>query len=192
MILLVVGLLLFLGLHSIQIVAPGVRAGVVARLGAGPWKGLYALGSLIGLVLVVKGYAATRDAPPLWTAPSIAPHLTAALVPVAFVLIVAAYWPRNHIKRALGDPMVLGVGVWAAAHLIVKATPGALALFGTFLCWATAEFVSLRTRDEDPDAPPAPEPTLVNSLLAFIVGIALAGAFAMFGHKLLIGVSPLG
>jgi uncharacterized membrane protein len=189
MILLIVGLLLFLGVHSAQIFATPIRDAFIAKRGPGPWKGLYAALSGVGFVLIVKGYADARGMDALWPRPPGAEHLTAALVVIAFILVTAAYWPRNHIKAAVRDPMVLGVGFWAVGHLLVKSSPPALALFGGFLLWAIADFISLRMR---PAAISRVSPSLVATVGTIVVGAAVGLAFAFYGHRLLIGVSPFG
>ena len=145
---LVLGLLLFLGTHSIRIVADGWRAGRVARLGENRWKGLYSLASALGLGLVVWGYGLARAEPlALWTPPGWTRYLAALLNLPAFILIAAAYVPGSRIKAALGHPMVAGVKVWAIAHLLSNGNLADLLLFGAFLLWAVADFRSARRRD---------------------------------------------
>ena len=188
---LIAGLVLFLGAHSAQIFAAGWRERVVRRLGAAPWKGLYSLVSLAGFGLIIFGYGQARGAAPLYELPPALAHLTFALVWLGFICIVAAYWPGNHVKRWLGDPMVFGVGLWALGHLLANATPAALALFGSFLVWAMADYISLRGRERV--AVPTPRAvTLANTVLVVVVGSILAGGFALWLHGLLIGVTPLG
>src|SRR5512145_3162250 len=102
MTLLILGLVLFLGVHSTRIVADGWRSATIARLGEKPWKGLYSLLSIAGFVLLVIGYGAARQAPVvLYAPPAWARHLAALLTVPAFVLVVAAYVPGNAIKRAI-------------------------------------------------------------------------------------------
>lgn len=191
MIFLLLGLILFLGAHSVRIYADDFRTAFIAQRGEGPWKGLYALASLLGFGLIIFGYGQARYAAPLYILPPGLLHLTFALVPLAFILVVAANWPANHIKALIRDPMVAGVGLWAFAHLLVKASPPAIALFGGFLLWALVDFLSLRKRRSG--APmEGPPPRAINTLLVVIVGVAAGGVFAMALHKLLIGVSPMG
>jgi uncharacterized membrane protein len=184
---LIVGLALFLGAHSAQIFAAGWREEVIRRLGAGPWKGLYSLISLAGFVLIVVGYGQARSAAPLYALPPALAHLTFALVWLGFICIVAANWPGNHLKLWLGDPMVFGVGLWALGHLLANATPAALVLFGGFLIWAIADYVSLRARSTIANAAAA---TVTNTALVVVAGSILAGVFALWLHRWLIGVSP--
>ena len=147
MTLLILGLLLFLGTHSVRIFADDWRAARIRAMGLNPWKGVYALVSLLGFVLIVVGFGETRDMPELWTPPFWTRHVTALLVLPAFVLLVAADAPGTHIKAAVGHPMVAGVKLWAFAHLLSNGRPGAVLLFGAFLAWAIAEYVSARRRD---------------------------------------------
>ncbi len=187
---LIAGLVLFLGAHSVQIVAPGWRAGMIAQRGEGAWKGIYTLVALIGLALICYGYGQTRGAEPLFAPVPGLRHLTFTLVWIAFICLTAANWPANHIKTALRDPMVFGTGLWALGHLLVRATPGALALFGAFLVWAVADFISLRRRD--PSAKPTPAaPKAINTVLVVITGTVVGAIFAHVLHVMLIGVSPM-
>ena len=188
MVWLILGLAIFLGAHSAQIFAAGPREGAIRRLGPGPWKGLYSLVSLAGFGLIIFGYSQARGGPSLYALPPALAHLTFALVWLGFICVVAAYWPANHIKRLLGDPMVFGVGLWALGHLLANASAAALALFGAFLVWAIADYVSLRSRARSlPAAAPA---KAVNTVLVVVVGSVLAGVFALWLHRLLIGVAP--
>src|SRR5215831_8316525 len=120
---LVIGLLLFLGLHSTRMVADDARSRFIAQRGANTWRALYSLGSAIGLVLIVWGFGvARRDPVVLWSPPDWTRPLAALLTLVSIVLITAAYVPRNHFKAWTGHPMVLGVKVWAFAHLLATRT----------------------------------------------------------------------
>ncbi len=185
---LILGLALFLGVHSAQIFAPGPREALVRRLGEGPWKGLYSLVSLAGFGLIIFGYGQARGGAALYHPPPALVHLTFALVWLGFVCVVAAYWPRNHVKRWLGDPMVFGVGLWALGHLLANATPAAVVLFGAFLVWAIADYASLRRRAGGM----VMAATVQNTVLVVVAGSILAGAFALWLHRPLIGVSPFG
>lgn len=186
---LIAGLVLFLGAHSVRVFAQGWRAGVIGRLGAGPWKGLYTLVSLAGFGLIIFGYGRARGAAPLYALPPGLAHLTPLLVWLGFICLVAAYWPGNHIKRLLGDPMVFGVGLWALGHLLANATPAALVLFGAFLAWAIVDYASLRKRATGTTAAPA---SIGNTVGVVIAGTIVAGVFAMWLHLWLIGVAPIG
>lgn len=192
MIWLIVGLVLFLGVHSVRIAAPGVREAGLARFGEGGWKGLYTLVSLLGFGLMIWGYGLAREQPiVLWTAPLGLRHVASLLVWVAFVLVTAAYVPRNHVKAAIGHPMVAGVKLWAFAHLLAHGwLPGVL-LFAAFLAWAVVAFVSLRRRDRAAGTtyPPGQWP---RTIIAVVVGTALWVVFAFWLHGVLIGIRPLG
>lgn len=189
---LVLGLVLFLGVHSTRIVAEGWRTRTIARWGHGPWKGLYSLVSLAGLVLLVWGYGLARQQPVLlWTPPRGMNHLAALLTLVAFVLLAAAYVPRNGIKARLHHPMVLGVKVWALAHLLANGTLADVVLFGAFLLWAVLAFRAERQRDRQAGTvyPPGQPAGTVASLA---VGALAWAVFAFWLHAWLIGVRPLG
>lgn len=188
MALLLIGLVLFLGAHSVQVLAAPLRARMIARIGEGGWKGAYSLVSLAGLVLIVWGYGLARGGEPLYALPHGLRHVTFALVWAGFIAIQAAYTPPNHIKALLKHPMVFGVGLWALGHLLVRATPAGLALFGGFLAWAIVDYLSLRSRS----APPAGTPRWSNTLIAIAVGTVSGAIFVHLLHLWLIGVAPMG
>jgi uncharacterized membrane protein len=187
---LIAGLLLFLGAHSIRIVADGWRSRQIARLGEKPWKGLYTLVSLAGLVLIVWGYSLTRAAPDWWSPPLWTRDLATLLTIPSFVLVAAAYVPKNHLKAALGHPMLAGVLLWAFAHLVANGRPGDVLLFGAFLAWTIVAFISARDRDRMAGKGYAPG-TLSGDLLAAAIGLIAWTLFAFYVHLWLIGVRPI-
>ncbi len=192
MTLLILGLVIFLGVHSLRIVSEDLRTRLRARLGEGAYKGLYSVLSIAGFVLVVYGYAQARLEPTLlWATPLWTRHLAALLTIPAFVLLVAAYVPGNAIKARLHHPMVLGVKAWALAHLVANNTLADLLLFGAFLLWAVLSFRAARARDRAGQAVYAPGragPTVVT----VVAGLAAWAAFAFWAHAAWIGVRPFG
>jgi uncharacterized membrane protein len=192
MVFLVLGLVLFLGVHSVRIVADGSRTRMLTRVGEGPWKGLYSLISAVGLGLIIWGYGQARQQPVvLWVPPTGMKHAAALLTLVAFVLLVAAYVPRNAIKARLHHPMVLGVKVWALAHLLSNGTLADGVLFGSFLLWAVLSFRAARQRDRVQGTVYAAG-TAAGTGVAVVAGVAAWAAFAFWAHAWLIGVTPLG
>jgi uncharacterized membrane protein len=189
---LVLGLVLFLGMHSTRIVAEGWRAGMVERLGDRGWKALYSMLSIAGFVLIVWGYSLARQSPTvLWNPPPVAlRHAVSLLTLVAFVLLVAAYVPANHLKVKLRHPMIIGVKVWAFSHLIVNNTLADLVLFGSFLVWAVLDFRSARRRDRT--LVTVPDAVMSRTVITVVVGVAAWAVFAFWLHRAWIGVSPLG
>jgi uncharacterized membrane protein len=192
MTLLILGLVIFLGLHSTRIVAESWRAGMLARLGDNGWKGLYSLLSLVGFVLIVWGYGVARQQPVvLWAAPVWTRHVAALLTVPAFVLLAAAYVPGNRIKAAVKHPMVLGVKLWALAHLLANNTLADVLLFGGFLVWAVLCFRAARQRDRAGQVVVAAG-RLGPTLLTVLVGLLAWAAFAFWAHGAWIGVRPFG
>jgi len=190
--LLIVGLVLFLGVHSVRIVADGWRSQMLARLGEGAWKGLYSVVSLVGLVLVVWGYGLARQEPVvLWNPPVAMRHAASLVTLVAFILLAAAYVPRNALKAKLHHPMVLGVKAWALAHLISNGNLADVLLFGAFLLWAVLDFRAARQRDRALGTS-YPSGTLAGTGIAVVLGLVAWAAFAFWAHALLIGISPMG
>ncbi|MGY3039774.1 putative membrane protein [Rhodanobacter sp. TND4EL1] len=189
---LLIGLLIFLGLHSLRIFADDWRSRQVARLGEMRWKGIYAVISLIGFVLIVWGFGLARQHPVhLYTPPMALRHLNALFTLIAFVLVAAAYIPRNHLKAKFGHPMLLGVKVWAFGHLLATGMLRDVVLFGAFLAWAVVLFIVSRRRDRRLGTVYSAG-TLAGDALVVVIGIAGWVAFAFWLHLWLIGVKPMG
>jgi uncharacterized membrane protein len=186
---LIAGLVLFLGVHSIVIFAPQVRAQARASWGEGPWKGLYSLVALLGFVLIVYGFGLARQSPVvLYTPPHWMRHVTFLVMLPVFPLILAAYLP-GRIKTALKHPMLAAVKFWALAHLLSNGTLADVLLFGSFLGWAVVDRISLKRRAQ---VAPAAVPGRFNDVIAVVIGLALYGFFIGWAHLKLFGVSPLG
>jgi uncharacterized membrane protein len=189
---LILGLVVFLAPHSSRIVADDWRSARIASLGERNWKLVYTVASVIGIALIAWGYGMARAEPVvLWYPPLWTRHLAAALVLVAFVMIAAAYVPRNHFKSAFGHPMYAGVKTWAFAHLISNGTVADVVLFGSFLAWSVLGFRSSRRRDRKGQVS-YPPGTPRGTAIAVVAGIAGWVIFAFFLHGPLIGVRPLG
>lgn len=189
---LLAGLLVFLGLHSVRIFANDWRSAKIATLGEMRWKGLYSLASFIGLGLIIWGFSLARQAPVVLYYPPIwARHLAGPLVLIAFWLIVAAYVPRNHFKAKLGHPMVAGVKLWAFAHLLANGTLADVLLFGGFLVWAIVLFAVSRRRDRAAGVKP-PLPELARTVVTVVVGTLAWAVFGFWLHQVLFQVRPFG
>ena len=191
MITLLTGLLLFLGVHCLQALAPQWRAQRIAQWGERPYKAVYSLLSLAGLALIVIGYGQARSEPvPLWSPPRGLVHASFLLMWLSMVMLVAAYWPRNAIRQRLGHPMTLAVKVWAFAHLLANGHLADLMLFGTFLIWAVLVFRSARRRPSTAETRPT---RLVATALTVLIGTGVWALFLWGGlHARWIGVNPLG
>ncbi len=192
MTLLILGLVLFLGVHSTRIFAEGWRTRFIAERGPQAWKGLYTLLSLAGFALLVWGYGQARlDPVLLWSSPRWTRHLAALLVLLALVLLMATYVPGNALKARLHHPMVLSVKVWATAHLLANNTLADVLLFGGFLVWAALSFRAARGRDRAAGTVYAPG-RAVPTLLAVVLGVVVWAVFAFWAHAALFGVRPFG
>lgn len=190
MVTLILGLVIFLGIHSISIIARSSRNAMAAKLGTAGWKGLYSLIALIGLYLIVVGYSAARMEPVvLYSPPFWMNHITMLLMVPVFPLVLAAYLP-GRIKSTLKHPLLVAVKLWALSHLLANGTLADLLLFGTFLAWAVIDRISLKRRAPSPT--PSAAPGRFNDLIAIVAGLALYVVFLMWGHVHLIGVSPIG
>jgi uncharacterized membrane protein len=187
---LILGLCQLLGVHSVSIVAPGWRDRAAARLGAGPWKGLYSLTSIAGFMLVLRGYAEARLQPVgLYSPPASMRYLTTLLMLPVFPLLLAAYLP-GRIKSATRHPLLAATTLWALAHMLSNGTLHDLLLFGGFLVWAVVDLVSLGRRAPRP-VPGAP-PSAANDWLALGLGLGLYVLTLFWAHERLTGVAPLG
>jgi len=207
---LIIGLILFLGAHSIRMVADDWRTQAIASWGEKPFKGVYSLLALVGFYAMVTGYAEARlQTVALWTPPIATRHVSVLLMLFASVLMAAAYVPRNHLKLRMGHPMVLSVKVWALAHLLANGNLADVVLFGSFLVWSVFNFKAARARDraaapealrlqadgaENTSAVPGDQPiaNTTATLLTVLIGVALWALFVFYLHVQMVGVSPLG
>ncbi|MFK2905811.1 NnrU family protein [Dyella ginsengisoli] len=192
MAMLILGLALFLGVHSIRLFADGWRTRQIARLGANGWKALYSLLSLAGFVVLVWGFGLARQHPVVvWVPPMALRHLNALFTLLAFVLLAAAYVPGNAIKARLGHPMLAAVKLWAFGHLLAAGMLHDVVLFGAFLLWAVVDFMVSRRRDRAAGVT-YPKGPASRTVLTVVIGVAAWAAFAFWLHVLLVGVSPFG
>jgi uncharacterized membrane protein len=206
---LILGLILFLGAHSVRIVADGWRTQKIEAWGEKAFKGVYTVASLLGFYLLVVGYGEARlQTVALWTPPTATRHISVLLMLLASILLMAAYVPRNHPKMRLGHPMVLSVKVWALAHLLANGNLADVVLFGAFLVWSVLNFKSARARDramlqsatgadDASDSSPIEnespkQPKTAATLIAVLLGLAFWGGMTFVLHAQWIGVSPLG
>ncbi|MCL4764321.1 MAG: hypothetical protein KJ018_21505 [Burkholderiales bacterium] len=192
MTLMVVGLLVFLGSHSVRIFAEDWRSARLAAMGEAKWKLAYSVVAIAGFVLIVVGYGQARlDPVPLFSPPVWTRHLAALLTIPAFVLLAAAYVKGTRIKAAVGHPMVAGVKIWAFAHLVANGTLADVVLFGAFLAWAVVDYLAARRRDRAAGTVYAVGPVARN-VVAVATGLVAWAAFAFWLHGPLIGVRPFG
>jgi len=192
MTLLILGLLLFLGVHSVRIFANDWRTQQRTRFGELRWKALYSVASIVGFVLIVWGFGMARQQPVLlYVPPPGLRHLNALFTLLAFVLAAAAYGPANHFKAKLGHPMLAGVKVWAFGHLLATGMLHDVLLFGAFLLWAIVDFASSRRRDRLAGVV-YPGGTVKGDVIVVVAGAVVWAVFAHWLHLWLIGVSPMG
>lgn len=192
MTLLIAGLVVFLGCHMLPILS-GVRASLQEKMGAGPYKGVFSLVSLAGLVLIVMGYSAAREAgsPLIWDPPFGLRHLSMLLLVPVFILLIASNMP-GRISAKLKHPMLVAIKLWALAHLLMNGDLASIVLFGAFLVWAVLDRISVKRRAGDVSMQAVGDALAANAvrndLIAVVGGLALYGVFVMWLHKILIGV----
>jgi uncharacterized membrane protein len=189
--LLILGLALFLGVHLLT-TQRQIRADLFARVGEGGYKALYSLVALAGIVLIARGFSIYRATEwiDVWYPPKAFRHITLALMLPAIILVVAAYI-RGHIYTMVKHPMLAGVKLWAAAHLLANGDLGSIILFGSVLAWAVYDRISLKSRDNEV-SPPIPVGGLGNDAIAVGVGFVAYLALALVFHPLIIGVPVVG
>ena len=189
---LILGLLLFLGIHSVRIVADGWRMRFIAGRGRLAWRGLYSLVAIAGFVLICIGFGQARQQPVvLWSPPRWTHDLAAGLTLLAFILVTAAYVPANAIKARAKDPMILGVKCWAAGHLLANGTLADVVLFGSFLAWSVLDFRAVRQRRRAGTEPAIAAPRRGRTAITVVVGVLAWMLFAFHLHQPLIGVMPI-
>ena len=194
MTLLLLGLILFLGTHSARIFANDWTNALIEKRGPVVWKISYTLLSLIGFVMIIKGYTLAQEARILvWSPPSWAGHLTGLLMLLCFILLASSKRPKNIIFAVLKHPMIIAVKIWALAHLLANGSLAGIVLFGSFLIWAVLDFRSSRKRDEKAVRSHQESALIANwqgTLPAIFIGIGVWIVFAFYLHRLLIGVQP--
>src|SRR3984885_1989132 len=183
----ILGLVIFLGAH-VFVTMRDRRAVLVAKLGEWPYRGLFSLVAIVGVVLIAYGFASYRAAGfiTVWSPPAWTRHIVEILMWPASIMIVAAYIPGN-IKRVLKHPMLAGVKTWAFAHLCANGDLGGMILFASVLAWAVYDRITLKHRS-DAGAPPIPVGGSVNDLIAIIVGTVVYFALGFVFHPVVIGV----
>ena len=188
MVWLIAGLIVFLGIHSVRAVAPAWRDSMIARLGEGPWKGIYSLISLAGLLLLIWGYGQARPEAPFFYEPPVwMRHIVILLMWIAMILLVAAYAPTGHIKKRVKHPMITAVKVWALAHLLANGDLATILLALAFLAWA----VFIRIAEKKRGDPVFGTVSVTGDIIAVVVGTGLTLWFIYQLHAWLFGVSPL-
>ncbi len=187
MLILIAGLILFLGAHSSRMAVPALRDDLIAKRGEGLWKGGYSLVSLVGLVLIVWGYGLARPALTIWEPPTFMAHINILLMWPALVLLIASQVPAGRIKQAVKHPMILSVKIWAFGHLLANGDLASMLLFGSFLIWGVFNRISVKRRG-NPDFGAV---SVRNDVIALVVGTALYLWLLLQGHAWLFGVPVL-
>lgn len=192
MIVLILGLLIFIGVHLTP-TSPPARDGLIAKLGEGPYKGAFALASFIGFALIVWGFSLARHSGAnihLWTPPTWTKHVAFLLMWFSFVLLVAAYIP-SHIRDKARHPMLAAVKIWALAHLIANGDLAGIILFATFLAWAVYDRISVKKRGALGPLG-ARHGGVTQDIAVVVVGTVVYLAMLFWGHPWLIGVRLVG
>lgn len=183
---LISGLILFIGAHSTSILAPGMRDRIVERIGLRPWQGIYAVVSILGLILIVKGYAELRNQTEiLYLLPRWVHVISMVLMLPVFPLLLASYFP-GMVKTAAKHPTLVAVKLWAVAHLLANGSVADVILFGSILAWAVANRISQKRRPGRRIA--AAKESQWNDVIVVVGGLAIYSLMIQFGHRWLTGM----
>lgn len=183
-----IGLILFLGIHSVRVFAPAIRDGQIASGGVGRWKGIYTIVSLIGFVVMIWGYGGARlTAPLLYEPPTFLKHINSLLMLLSFIVLMSGYFPSGKIRAAVKHPMVAATKIWAFGHLLANGDLASVLLFGSFVAWAVLVRISYKRRGDFGTTIAGP---VSNDLLPVVAGVVIYGLFVWKLHVLLIGVTP--
>lgn len=191
MALLILGIVLFLGIHLIRVVAPGLRTSMIASLGESGWKIAYSVASIVTLVILIYGFGQARDMTPIWSPPFWMSHITILLMLFAMICLVASLLPAGHIAVRTKHPMVLSVKIWALAHLLSNGDGAAILLFAAFLAWGVILRISLKRRERAGEITLRPFVSAKYDLYAIIIGVIVWALIIWKLHAWIIGVSPL-
>ncbi|MBB3315753.1 putative membrane protein [Rhizobium sp. BK181] len=192
MALLIVGIIIFLGLHLIRVIAPGLRQSMIDRLGENGWKGVYSVLSILSLILLIYGFGHARQVtgvlytPPVWMA-----HIAVTLMLIALICLVASLLPAGRIAVKTKHPMVLSVKIWAFAHLLANGETSSVLLFAAFLAWGVILRIALKRRERAGELTLRPFVSGKYDLYAAIIGVVVWALITFKLHELLIGVAPI-
>lgn len=187
---LIIGIVLFLGTHMIRVVAPGLRASMIAKLGEQGWKGAYSVMSVVSLIVLIYGWS-IAPVIDLWYPPAGMAHLSVTLMLLAMICLVAGVIPAGHIAAKTKHPMVLSIKIWALAHLISNGDLRSVLLFASFLAWGVILRIVLKRRQKAGEVVLRPFVSSRYDLIAVVVGTLVWAAFIWKLHEWLIGVAPL-
>ncbi len=192
MALLVLGIVIFLGMHLVRVVAPGLRASIIERNGKSAWMGIYTVISLVGLGLVIYGFGEARATTGmLYNPPVFLKHISLLLMLVAFICLAAGFLPAGRIAVAVKHPQILSIKIWALAHLLANGETSSVLLFASFLAWAVVMRISLKRRQRAGELVLPVFRSTRYDLFAVLIGVAAYLLFIWKLHEWLIGVAPI-
>ena len=191
MALLILGIVLFLGLHLIRVVAPGLRTSLIASLGEGGWKIAYSIASIVALIVLIYGFGQARDMTPIWSPPFWMSHITILLMLFAMICLAVSLLPAGYIAVKTKHPIVLSVKIWALAHLLSNGDGAAILLFAAFLAWGVILRISLKRRERAGEITLRPFVSAKYDLYAIVIGAVVWALIIWKLHAWIIGVSPL-
>lgn len=189
MALFIIGLVLFLGIHLVRVVAPGMRLRMIAALGDGPYRGVYSVAVILSLCLLIYGFGIARqETGMLYDPPIFLRHITLLLMLIAFIVFAAGFLPSGYIGTYAKHPQVLGVKIWAFAHLLANGGTAEVILFASFLAWGVIMRISYKRRARNGEIAERRYQSWTYDLAAIAIGVMLYGLFFWKLHQWLIGL----
>lgn len=161
---LIAATVVFLATHFVP--STPLRPKLVGAIGQWPYVGVYSLVALLTLGWMIWAYAgAPRE--PLWVGIK---EITYILMPLAFVLLACGYWrnptivgaegllrsddPARGMIRITRHPIMWGIMLWAASHIVARGDLKSLVFFGAFLLLAGLGTLLMDSRKKaNPDWP---------------------------------------
>ncbi|WP_370337904.1 NnrU family protein [Parvularcula marina] len=178
------GLALFIGIHLFTGLARGPRAAIIGKIGAMPYKGLFSLITLAGLILLIYGWKQVVPGEPYYVLPDWVRYITYFCVWIALILTVAANLPAGKIAAMAKHPMVLGMKLWAFGHLLANGDLRSVILFGAVLAWGVIDRIALKKRGDMG----RPFKTGFGDVLAITIGTAGFAVILLWAHVYIAGV----
>jgi len=183
---LILGLVLFISIHLTRILAPQLRDGAIAKMGDGPWKGVYSIISILGIYVMTLGFGSVKlDYPELYDPPAFLKHIMMLLVLISFILMAAGNLKAGYIQAKVKHPMLIAFKTWAFAHLLVNGDMASVILFGSLLAWAVFTLIAVKKRGGEPPV----ATSFMPDIISVVIGVVAWFVFAVYLHPWLIGVS---
>lgn len=159
---------------------------IKTKMGAGKYMGLYSIITIVGFALMIWGYGLSRPSSTIFSPPTWGRHVNLALMLPAFILLVSSNAPLGYLKQSLKHPMLLGVILWSAGHLLASGEMNSLILFGSFLAYSIIDRLAVSARPQ-----PVKTASIMGDIIAIAVGTILYWVMIKYLHPMWVGVPVL-